>query len=153
MVSYAARATSDALEVISWLLPLQSRCHVTFNRAWRQLFPFETSIVIALVSGQENVRPQSHRFLFCFVDVFVIFPPKTYVIFSVVCLQTVFACFCSVKNFAIRAFFFALLSVAQRESFIQYYKRTLCVSEKILWRFPPLYCLIPQRYAGENVKF
>lgn len=104
MVSYAARASSDALEVISWLLPLQSRCHVTFNRAWRQYFPFETSMVIALVSGQETFDPKSHRFLFSFVDVFVIFPPKTYVIFSVVCLLTVFACFCSVKNFAIRAF-------------------------------------------------
>lgn len=156
MVSYAARATSDALEVISWLLPLQSRCHVTFNRAWRQYFPFETSMVIALVSGQETFDPKSHRFLFSFVDAFVIFPPKTYVIFSVVCLLTVFACFCSVKNFAIRAFwdfFFALLSVAQRESFIQYHKRTLCVTEEILWRFLPLHCLIPQRYAGENVKF
>lgn len=111
-------------------------------------------MVIALVSGQETFDPKSHRFLFSFVDVFVIFPPKTYVIFSVVCPLTVFAC--SVKNFAIRAFcdfFFALLSVAQRESFIQYHKRTLCVTEEILWRFLPLHCLIPPRYAGENVKF
>lgn len=61
-------------------------------------------MVIALVSGQEMFDPKSHRFLFSFVDAFVIFPPKTYVIFSVVCLLIVFACFCSVKNFAIRAF-------------------------------------------------